>query len=188
MVHNFPAVHGVTDASVVQDGGFITCPGGLAAINLAAHLVASHCGAVRSHKALHYLMADRGFDEIQAMGRDTEIGLHCPDRRVVHAVGLMRQWSYAAGSVASIAKNAGTSERELNRLFKLHLGMAPLQYWRHMRLSSAKWMLLNSSRSVAQIAYECGFCDSSHLVHWFQREFQTTPTRLRKQQSNLGVH
>ena len=188
MQRNFPRVEVVTDAAVVRDGGFITCPGGLAAINLAAHLVSSHCGEVRSHKALHYLMADRGFDEISAMRRDTEIGLHCPDRRVVNAVGLMRQKTFEAGSIADLARSIGTSERELNRLFRQHLGVAPLQYWRRMRLNSAKWMLLNSSRSVAQIAYECGFADSSHLIHWFQREFQTTPSKLRKQQASLGVH
>lgn len=185
---NFPRVQVVTDAAVVSDGGFITCPGGLAALKLAAHLVSSHCGEVRAHKALHYLMADRGFDEIQAMGRDTELGLHCLDRRVVNAVGLMRQKSYETGSIASLARSVGASERELHRLFRLHLGVAPLQYWRRMRLSTAKWMLLNSSRSVAQIAYECGFSDSSHLIHWFQREFQTTPARLRQQQVALGVH
>jgi transcriptional regulator GlxA family with amidase domain len=188
MQQNFPKVIAVTDAAVVSDGGFITCPGGLAAINLAAHLVSSHCGEVRSHKALHYLMADRGFDAIQAMKQNPEIGLHCPDRRVVNAVGLMRQKAYEAGSIAEVARSTGTSERELNRLFKMHLGVAPLQYWRRMRLSTAKWMLLNSSRSVAQIAYECGFSDSSHLIHWFQREYQTSPTKLRRQQATLGVH
>jgi transcriptional regulator GlxA family with amidase domain len=80
MQHNFPEVKVITDSAVVSDGGFITCPGGLAAITLAAHLVSNHCGEVRSHKALHYLMADQGVDEIQAMHRDMEIGLHCPDR------------------------------------------------------------------------------------------------------------
>lgn len=188
MRENFPQVIPVTDTPVVSDGGFITCPGGLAAINLAAYLVSSACGSVRSHKALHYLLADRSFEEIQAFREDVEIGLHCPDRRVVNAVGLMRQKTYELGSVAEIAKAVGTAERELTRLFQKHLRMAPLLYWRKMRLSSAKWMVLNSARSVSQIAYECGFTDSSHLVNWFKREYNTTPYKLRKQQSDIGVH
>jgi transcriptional regulator GlxA family with amidase domain len=188
MTLNFPDIEAVTDASVVADGGFITCPGGLAAINLAMHLVTTHCGSTRSHKAMHYLMADRGFDEMQAMKSNSEIGLHCPDRRVVNAVGLMMQQTLAPGSVASIAQTIGTSERELNRLFKKHLRVAPLQYWRGLRLKSAKWMVLNSDRSITQIAYECGFTDSSHLINLFKREFNVTPARLRKMRSDFGVH
>jgi len=185
---NFPKVIPVTDMPVVSDGGFITCPGGLAAINLAAHLVSMGCGQVRSHKALHYLLADRSFEEIKAHRDDVEIGLHCPDRRVVNAVGLMRQRSYELGSVAEIARSVGTTERELTRLFQKHVRIAPLAYWRKMRLGTAKWMVLNSARSVAQIAYECGFTDSSHLVNWFKKEYQTTPFKMRRQQSEMGVH
>lgn len=55
--HHFPDVVGVSDASVVEDGGFITCPGGLAPVNLARHLVTNHCGKTRGDKALHYLIA-----------------------------------------------------------------------------------------------------------------------------------
>ncbi|WP_175687669.1 hypothetical protein [Burkholderia anthina] len=62
----------VTDAPVVVDGGFITCPGGLAGINLAMLLVDQHCGKTRSHKALHYLMADCGFEEARAVTTDIE--------------------------------------------------------------------------------------------------------------------
>jgi transcriptional regulator GlxA family with amidase domain len=100
---------------------------------------------------------------------------------------MMRQRIYEVGSIAGVASSIGTSERELNRLFRMHLAVPPLQYWRRMRLRSAKWMLLNSNRSIAQIAYECGFSDSSHLIHWFKREFQTTPSQMRKQQAILGA-
>jgi transcriptional regulator GlxA family with amidase domain len=188
MERKFPDVIAVTDAPVVVDGGFITCPGGLAAINLAMHLVTTHCGSTRSHKALHYLMADRGFEEIQAMRDDSEIGLHCPDRRVVNAVGLMRQRTFEPGSIAGIAQTVGITERELTRLFRKHLRVAPLQYWRGMRLNSAKWMVINSDRPITQIAYECGFTDSSHLIHWFKREFNVTPSKLRRLHTDFGVH
>jgi AraC-like DNA-binding protein len=58
--------------------------------------------------------------------------------------------------------------------------VAPLQYWRGMRLNAAKWMVINSDRSITQIAYECGFTDSSHLIHWFKREFNVTPSKLSR--------
>jgi len=162
---NFPKVIAVTDMPFVADGGMITCPGGLAAINLAMHLVTTHCGELRTQKALHYLMADRGFDKIQQMWNEPDSGLYCLDQRVVNAVGLMRQKIFEIGSIAEIARGVGTSERELARLFRYHLASSPATYWRNMRLKAARWMLLNSNRSITQIAFECGFSDSAHLVH-----------------------
>ncbi|MFJ4027209.1 GlxA family transcriptional regulator [Paenarthrobacter sp. NPDC089989] len=183
-----PQVIPVTDQPVVRDGGFITCPGGLASINLAMQLVTEHCGSVRSNKTLHYLMADRGFDEMQVLKEDRDIGLKCPDERVVNAVGLMRQRLYETGNVAGIAKAVGVTERELTRLFKQHLRTPPAQYWRQIRIKAAHWMLLNSSRSVTQIAHECGFTDSSHLIHWFKRAYQMTPSQMRGVRNQIGVH
>ena len=183
-----PQVIPVTDRPVVRDGGFITCPGGLASINLAMQLVTEHCGSVRSDKTLHYLMADRGFDEMQALKQNREIGLKCPDQRVVNAVGLMHQRLYETGTVADIAKAVSVSERELTRLFNQHLRTPPALYWRQIRLKAAHWLVLNSDRSITQIAYECGFTDSSHLIHWFKRAYQMTPSRLRTVRKQLGVH
>ena len=184
---NFPDVIGVSDLPVVTDGRFITCPGGLASINLAMHLVTASCGKLRTQKALHYLMAGRGFDEMKEMQEDPELGTQCVDQRVANAVGLMRQKIFETSSVGEVAKGVGTTERELTRLFRKHLKFSPGVYWRKMRIKAARWMLLNSGRSITQIAFECGFTDSSHLIYWFKREFEVTPAKLRKQYVGLGL-
>lgn len=184
----FPEVIGVTDAPVVIDGQFITCPGGLASINLAMHLVSERCGNTRVNKSLYYLMADRGFEDQHASKEEVEIGLKCPDRRVANAVGLMQQRIYETCTIAEIASGAGTTERELTRLFRKHLRQSPGDYWRAMRLKAARWMVTNSDRSITQIAYECGFTDSSHLIHWFKRVYGVTPSKMRKVHVGIGIH
>lgn len=185
---SFPDVVPVTDVPVVVDGGFITCPGGLAAVNLAAYLVAESCGKIRSRKAVHYLLADWNVDEIQALKNDSEIGLQCLDRRLMHAVGLMRQKIFETGTISEIARGVGVTERELTRLFRKYLRASPGQYWKQMRLKAAHWMVLNSDRSVAQIAHECGFADSAHLIHWFKKSYEITPAKLRKFHIKYGAH
>ncbi|MEK6345983.1 MAG: helix-turn-helix domain-containing protein [Burkholderia sp.] len=184
----FPDIEGVTDQPVVTDGGMITCPGGLAAINLAMQLVIRRCGKTRAHKALHYLMADKGFDEIHALKEDPDIGLNCLDHRVVNAVGMMRQKLFEGSSIAEVAKGAGTTERELVRLFQKHLRATPSEYWRNMRINMARWMVINSNRPITQIAYECGFTDSSHMIHWFRKTFNSTPARIRRAHGEFGVN
>ena len=184
----FPDVIPVTNAPVVVDGQFLTCPGGLASINLAMHLVTENCGKSRTHKALHYLMADRGFEEMQAIKDDDDIGLLSLNRIVANAVGLMRQKVFETCTISEVARDAGTTERELSRLFRKYLRSSPAEYWRGIRLKAAHWMVLNNDRSITQIAYECGFTDSSHMIYWFKRVYGTSPGKLRKLHMDFGAH
>lgn len=93
MKQSFPDVIGVSDLPVVVDGGYITCPGGLASINLAMHLVTARCGQLRTQKALHYLMADGGFDQMKREQQDLDVSARCMVPRVINAVSLMRKAS-----------------------------------------------------------------------------------------------
>jgi len=182
-----PEVITVTNVPIVKDGEFITCPGGLASINLAMHLVAEHCGKSRADKTLHYVLSDRGVDEMLAMREEPESDLRFLDARVANAVGLMRERLIETSTIAVIAQQVGTTERELIRLFKKHLRTTPASYWRHLRLKAAHWMVLNNSRSITQIAYECGFTDSSHMIYWFKRKYDVTPAKLRSLHIQIGT-
>lgn len=183
---SFPDIIPITDAPVVSDGNIITSPGGLAAVNLATFLVSQACGESRVHKAFHYFLGDHGFDKAQAT-EESDLGLKCDDRRVVNAIGLMRQKMYELCPISDIASGVGTSERELCRLFQKHLQVSPARYWRQMRLKASKWLLLNSDRSIAQIAYECGFTDCAHFIHWFKRAYHATPAKLRRTHRAFGI-
>lgn len=186
---HFPKVLPITDKPVVEDGRLVTCPGGLASLNLGSWLVAKSCGASRVEKVLHYLMADKkSFFEGNSEHDHAFIGEHCQDRRVVNAIGIMRQRMYERCDISEIATQVGTTKRELTRLFSRYLRVPPAEYWRNIRLTSAHWMVTNTDRSVAQIAYECGFTDSSHLIRWFQRRYNMTPTALRKVTIHAGIH
>lgn len=181
----FPDILPITDQPLVRDGAILTCPGGLASLQLAMHLVSEAFGDTRAFKALHYLLDSEAADR---KGLDLpDPGMQCPDRRVVNAIGLMRQKLYEPCSIAEIAVGVGTSERELSRLFQKHLRVAPSHHWRLMRLKAARWLVLNSDRSMAQIALECGFSDSAHLVNWFKRIYHITPARLRRTHREIGT-
>ncbi|TFH40226.1 MAG: helix-turn-helix domain-containing protein [Lysobacterales bacterium] len=184
----FPEVIPVTTEPFVKDGPFITCPGGLATLNLAMALVSEHCGVSRTNKVLHYFMADNGLTQARgSLLNSGEPALSCNDNRVTRAVGLMHQKNFETTSVAEIAHHVGTTKRELTRLFNKYLRVPPGEYWRRMRLNSARWMVVNTDRSIAQIAYECGFTDSSHLIRWFKKRFETTPTKMRRIHGDIGV-
>ncbi|WP_312032750.1 MULTISPECIES: helix-turn-helix domain-containing protein [Sinorhizobium] len=47
-------------------------------------------------------------------------------------------------------------------------------------------MLESTDKSIAMIAAESGFCDSSHLSRMFRRRFASTPHYFRASLESLG--
>jgi transcriptional regulator GlxA family with amidase domain len=58
--------------------------------------------------------------------------------------------------------------------------MPPYRWLRAVRVERAKDLLFNSSLSLSQIAYECGFSDQSHLTRVFSDSIGITPGAWRK--------
>ena len=184
----FPKIILDTESHVVEDGGIITCPGGLGSISLATRLVSEHCGNARAAKAMHYFMADRPEQNFREyMDVRSQLGGYCQDKRVLNAIAIMRHQMYERNDISEIAEQVGSSKRSLTRLFNLYFDVAPMEYWRNIRLAAAHWKIVNSGRSITEIAYECGFTDSSHLIRWFKKKYGTTPSALRKENITIGA-
>ena len=170
----------VNNEIYVVDGPFITCPGGTAAIDLAVDILCDHCGKARGMKGLTGLGVDehRSAQHIARLPyRDFE---DCGDWRVERAVRLMRHNLGTPMRIEVLADEIGSTVLQLERAFKRHTRKLPLALWRDMRLQHSRWRLLNTSRSVAEIAFECGFSDSSHFSRWFKKEFGVPPQKYRQ--------
>lgn len=188
MQERYPDVLPVSGVPLVHDGDITTSPGGMTAIHLAQELVLRHCGAARATKVQQYLMHSEdqsGFDMAHLTPME-EMALSCSDRKVVQAVALMRQRMYEHMSIAQLAEQLGTTERQLSRSFRKQLDTTPAFFWRDIRLTQAHWMVMNTDRSVAQIAYECGFSDSTHFGKHFKKKYSQTPAHMRKRQALVG--
>ncbi|MNR54992.1 Exoenzyme S synthesis regulatory protein ExsA [compost metagenome] len=82
-------------------------------------------------------------------------------------------------AVEQLAAELGISRRQLDRQFHASHGMSAKAWWLEMRLQQARWRLLNSSHSLAQIADEVGLGDASHLGKCVRRRFGCTALELR---------
>ena len=184
----YPDVITITDLPMIQDGPFLTCPGGLQSINVAMALIEEHCGRNRVQKALDYVLADWHPDMAHTDLQGPNVAdLRALDKRLAQAVMLMRQRPFESLSLSEIALKVGTSKRELTRLFQRHLRQPPGAFRREMRLSSAHWMVVNTDRSITDIALECGFNDSSHLIRNFKTRYGATPANVRRVKGRLSV-
>lgn len=180
LLDRYPNVLPVVNEMYVFDDGLVTCPGGTAAIDLAVEILIEHCGRNRGTKGMTALVVDehRGSHFVGRMPfQDLE---ECGDWRVQTAIRLMRQNIGTHYSINELSKSIGSTVRQLDRAFLNHARKSPQTVWREMRLIHAKWRLMNSNKTVTQIAHECGFSDSSHFSRWFKREFKEPPQTYRR--------
>ena len=83
-------------------------------------------------------------------------------------------------SVYEIAKRNYTTVRQLERKFKIHIGITPKEYSNIVRFQNALSIIKNSAqeRSLLDIAFECGFYDHSHLTNEIKRNTGLAPSQL----------
>ena len=95
----------------------------------------------------------------------------------------VRDWidaHYAeAVRLTTLAQIAECSAGLINRLFRQQFGLPPYEYLVQLRLGQAARRLRVSAQSLADIAYETGFADQSHLQRFFRRAYGTTPQDYR---------
>ena len=82
---------------------------------------------------------------------------------------------------AEIARCAGLSMRQMQRLFERNLGARPARHYQSMRLSKAHALLQQTDLSVTEIAVSAGFGSLEHFCRVYRREFGCRPRDDRRQ-------
>lgn len=96
------------------------------------------------------------------------------------AVAFIRHnYSYPI-QVSEIADYVGIDRTYLYRIFMHQAGVSPKQYLSRYRLEEAKEMLVQTEYRITEIAYSCGYHDSSSFCRHFQKETKTAPARYRR--------
>ena len=72
------------------------------------------------------------------------------------------------------------STPHFSRSFKSAIGKSPYKFILDRRVALARRLLRETSRSIADIAYEAGFSSQSHMTEIFRKIVGTTPAKFRK--------
>ncbi|TBL80546.1 helix-turn-helix domain-containing protein [Paenibacillus thalictri] len=78
-----------------------------------------------------------------------------------------------------LARKMGLSRGYFSKCFKDLLGKPFHDYMKELRIARAKTLLLQSSRSVADIAEECGYSDHRYFSRQFRDETGLLPSEYR---------
>lgn len=82
--------------------------------------------------------------------------------------------------LADIARQAGLSQRQLQRIFRRAFGLTMQQFIIQSRVQAAIHVLTHSGRSIAEIAVMFGFSDQSAFTNKLREVTGLTPRRYRE--------
>ena len=82
--------------------------------------------------------------------------------------------------LADVASLAGMSPSAFSRFFKLHTGRNLSDYIIELRLGYASRMLVDSTHSIAEIGYGCGFNNLSNFNRIFKKKKGCSPSEFRE--------
>ena len=90
------------------------------------------------------------------------------------------QENYAANlSVEELCRQFNVSRSHFSRLFKARTGVSPQQFIMRTRVENAKQLLNNTNLSITDIAFSCGFQDTTHFAHVFKTYTSLSPSGYR---------
>ncbi|OPX57140.1 AraC family transcriptional regulator [Oceanospirillum multiglobuliferum] len=112
-----------------------------------------------------YLWAETNLDLTNAIPNPLEKALECIKKD---------------GAIGQLSESIELSQRQIERLFKLWLGMAPKHYQRILRIKKTiSFLRLHKNVSLADTAQQFGFSDQAHMTREFRTIACITPAKIR---------
>ena len=104
-------------------------------------------------------------------------------RRIEKAVEYMNQSFQKQITLTEVAKLANMTDVSFSRFFRSRTGITFMDSLLEMRLGHASRLLIDTTQSVAEIAYNCGFNNISNFNRLFKKKKGCTPREFRENYS-----
>jgi len=128
---------------------------------------------------MHDLSISRDFRVLSDSGfSDTEVFSY-NSRRIEKVMEFIHTSFSKQISLGEAAKIASMTESAFSRFFKLRTGMTFIDCLTEVRLGHASRMLISTTKTIAEIAYSCGFNNISNFNRIFRKKKNCTPRELR---------
>ena len=105
---------------------------------------------------------------------------------VSRALGLIEAGALDEGDVDALAARLGVGERHLRRLFRQHLGAAPVSVAQTRRVLLAKALIHQTDLAMAEVALASGFGSVRRFNETFQSLYGRPPSMLRRRAEKAG--
>jgi AraC-like DNA-binding protein len=114
----------------------------------------------------------------------SNVNLSYTSRRIAKAFQYMNQNFDKQINLAEVAKLNNMTPVSFSRFFKTRTGMTFIDSVTEMRMGHASRMLIDTTQSIAEIAYNCGFNNISNFNRTFKKKKGCTPKEFRENYSH----
>ena len=128
---------------------------------------------------LYELSRCEGFRTL-ASSSYAKIAVEDDSRRILKVKSFIAQNYMDELRLKQLADIAGMSSSAFSRFFKLHTGRNLSEYIIDIRLGYAARLLVDTSRSISEISFECGFNNLSNFNRIFKRKKGCSPSEFRE--------
>lgn len=158
----------------------LSCSGGIAALDMMHALIErDHGHELASDVAEWFLHTQvRSGDGPQRMPVRERLAVGDP--KLVRVLEIMDDNLENPVSRQRLAQHASVSVRQLERLFKAHLGRSIADHYMELRLRRARVLLVQSTLSVLEVAVASGFISASHFSRAYKTRFGRSPRAERR--------
>ncbi|TIS61207.1 MAG: GlxA family transcriptional regulator, partial [Mesorhizobium sp.] len=148
-----------------------TCAGGTTSIDLMLEIVRGDFGSNLANGVANQFQHERVGPERDLTGKSEKL------RRIVE---LMADHLDEPLSAVQLAKSAGLSVRQVERLFLRHLNVTPGRYYMRLRLERARELLRQTNMPILDVAIATGFTSHSYFAQSYRLQFGRPPSEERR--------
>jgi transcriptional regulator GlxA family with amidase domain len=156
-----------------------TCSGGTAALDMAVALIEAEYGRPLANAVAEWFLhtRPRAADEPQRMSLRERYEVRHPG--LLQVLAGMEEALEDPLPRTELAHSAGISVRQLERLFRTHLGRSIGAHYLALRLEHARRLLRQTTLSVLETALACGFASAAHFSRAYRARFGVAPRMER---------
>lgn len=157
-----------------------TCAGGTTSIDLMLEIVRTDFGVAIANEIANQFQHERIRTASDRQRVGPERDLTGKSDKLKKIVELMADNLDEPLSAGQLAKAAGLSVRQVERLFLRHLTMTPGRYYMRLRLERARELLRQTNMPILDVAIATGFTSHSYFAQSYRLQFGRPPSEERR--------
>jgi AraC family transcriptional regulator, glycine betaine-responsive activator len=157
-----------------------TCAGGTTSIDLMLEIVRADFGQSLANEVANQFQHERIRSAVDRQRVGPERDLKGKSEKLRRIVELMADNLDEPKSAVELARHAGLSVRQVERLFLRHLAMTPGRYYMRLRLERARELLRQTNMPILDVAIATGFTSHSYFAQSYRLMFGRPPSEERR--------
>lgn len=164
----------------VIDRDRYTCSGGIAPLDLMLNVIRRQVGDSVATAISDQFILDRIRNDHDHQYIPLQAKVGACNKTLIEVASLMEANIEEPLSLDELSDAVDMSRRQIERLFRRHLGSVPTKYYLELRLRRARELLLQTNMSIMDITVACGFRSPPHFSKCYRSQFGYPPGEERR--------